>query len=128
MRRVDCAHYVRSCARVETEGPGDARYLTRREHEPDAEERMFLEHEQSRNEYRRLQKRCETYAYDLLHPLDKCVYTAARDTEHIQTPDCYLNEQYPTAFEVSEEHLYYGIRHHDDADDHHDGAGYGLKA
>ena len=51
LRRVDCAHYVCSRARVETEGSGDARYLTRREHKPNAEQCVLLEHEQSCNEY-----------------------------------------------------------------------------
>ena len=39
-----------------------------------------------------------------------------------------MDEQYAAALQVCEEHLYYGIRHHDDADDHHDGACYCLKA
>ena len=126
--RIYCAHYVRSRACVEAEGSRDARYLTRREHKPNAEQRVLLEHEQPRNEYRRLQERREAHAYDLLHPLYECVYTSARYAEHVQTADCDLDEQYAAAFEVCEEHLYYGIRHHDDADDHHDGACYCFKA
>ena len=45
-----------------------------------------------------------------------------------QAPTAICYQENPASFEVCEEHLYYGIRHHDDADDHHDGACYSFKA
>ena len=83
---------------------------------------MFIEQRQPRDQDRSLQKGREAKPHDLLAPLVESVQISARDAEHIQTPDCDLDEQDAAALQVCEENFNDRIRHEDDAEQHHDRA------
>ena len=84
---------------------------------------MFIEQRQPRDQDRSLQKGREAKPHDLLAPLVESVQISARDAEHIQTPDCDLDEQDAAALQICKENLDDRIRHEDDAEQHHDRAG-----
>ena len=81
-----------------------------------------MEQRQPRDQDRSLQKGREAKPHDLLAPLVESVQISARDAEHIQTPDCDLDEQDAAALQVCEENFNDRIRHEDDAEQHHDRA------
>ena len=121
--RINGARNIGFCCGVQTEAAGDAGNFAGREHEPNAHERVILEHHKPRNEDGGLEEGGQAQADDLPHPAHKAIQIAARDAEHIKAAHGNLNQQNAPAFEVGEKHLDDRVAHEDHAKKEHNGAG-----
>ena len=128
LRRIHGAHNIGLCCSIQTEAAGDTGHLSRREHEPNAHERVILEYHKSRNEDGGLEEGRQAQADDLPHPAHKAVQIAPWDTEHIKAAHRDLDEQNAPAFQIGEKHLQHRVAHEDHAKKEHNGAGDDAKA
>ena len=123
MRRIDSRHDVGSGGGIQAKGTADPGHLACREHEPQAQQRVILQHQQSRSKDGSLQEGGQAQADDLLAPLNKAVRVATGYREHIQGAHGDLDEQDAAALQVGEKALDDGVAHHDDNKNNYDGTG-----
>ena len=127
LRRVNSTCDVGACCGVQTEAAGDAGNFACGEHEPNAHERVILEHHQSRDQDGGLEEGRQAQADDLPRPAHKAVQIAPRDAEHIKAAHRNLDEQNAPAFQIGEKHLQHRVAHEDHAKKEHNGAGDNAK-
>ena len=75
-----------------------------------------------------MKERSQAQSDDLLDPLDKPVYVAPGDAEHVKTAHGDLDEQDAATLQIAEKHLDHGVGHEDDAEQQHKGAGQHAQA
>ena len=126
--RVYRAHDIGVGGGVQAESPGDAGNLPGGEHQPQAQQGVVLENHQARHQHGGLKERSQAQSDDLLDPLDKPVYVAPGDAEHVKTAHGDLDEQDAATLQIAEKHLDYGVGHEDDAEQQHEGAGEDAQA